>query len=263
MNDAPVAVAVVLASIGEDSGTRLITSAELLAGVSDVDSASLTITALSIASGDGSLVDNLDGTWSYALEHDEAGADIDSTCFSYTVSDGELTASSTASLELTEPNEGFRQMSLGPVVQSESNSSLEPPAIDAGSSLLLNSGIDPDHLIVSGANLLIDSASVLDISGIEFLDISGGGTNTLTLTGQDVVNIGDGNSTYTLVVDADPDSSLFANDGDRVVLLGNWTPGVQGVNPDGTSGGHYDVYTSTDVLASIAVDHDAHVTVTA
>ncbi len=277
VNDAPVAVPVVLASIGEDSGTRLITSAELLAGASDVDSALLTITALSIASGGGSLIDNLDGTWSYAPgdkhEHEDGlGHEIglghghdygDSVSFSYTVSDGELTATSTASLDLTVTSESFSQMSLGAVVQSETDSSLDPLAIDAGSSLLLNSGIDPDQLIVTGANLLIDSASFLDISGIEFLDISGSGTNTLTLTGQDVVNIGDGNSTYTLVVDADPDSSLFANDGDRVVLLGDWTPGVQGVNPDGTSGGHYDVYTSTDVLASIAIDHDAHVTVTA
>ena len=45
VNDAPAATPVTLAAIAEDSGARLITSAELLAGVTDVDGPSLSITA--------------------------------------------------------------------------------------------------------------------------------------------------------------------------------------------------------------------------
>ena len=96
-NDAPVASAIVLAAIAEDSGGRLITQAELLAGSSDVDEDTLTVTALSIASGSGSLVDNGDGTWTYnpALDDDT------SVTFNYTVSDGSLSDSSTATLDIT------------------------------------------------------------------------------------------------------------------------------------------------------------------
>ena len=59
VNDAPVTAAVTLAAIAEDSGARLITQAELLANASDVDSTVLTATGLAIASGNGTLVDNL------------------------------------------------------------------------------------------------------------------------------------------------------------------------------------------------------------
>ena len=97
VNDAPVAVPVTLAAIAEDSGTRLITQAELLAGVSDVDGPGLSITALSIQSGQGSLVNNNNGTWSYTPAlNDDTGV-----TFSYTASDGTLTASSTATLDIT------------------------------------------------------------------------------------------------------------------------------------------------------------------
>ncbi len=51
VNDAPVTTPVTLAAIAEDSGARLITQAELLAGVTDIDSANLSITALAIQSG--------------------------------------------------------------------------------------------------------------------------------------------------------------------------------------------------------------------
>src|SRR5207248_3252332 len=76
--------AITLAAITEDSGARLITQAELLANVTDVDGPSLTAAGLAIATGSGTLVDNHDGTWSYspALNDDTA------VSFSYSVTDG-------------------------------------------------------------------------------------------------------------------------------------------------------------------------------
>ncbi len=100
VNDAPVAVPVDLGSIAED-GSRLVTSAELLAGVSDVDGPPAIITALTLTSGSGTLVDNMDGTWTYTPAPDDDTA----ATFSYTASDGTASASSTATLDITPVND--------------------------------------------------------------------------------------------------------------------------------------------------------------
>ena len=63
VNDAPTAAPVNLGSVAED-GSITITAAQLLAGVTDVDSLP-TITALTLTSGNGTLVNNGNGTWTY------------------------------------------------------------------------------------------------------------------------------------------------------------------------------------------------------
>ena len=74
-NDAPTTTPVALVAIDEDSGARLITQAELLDNAADIDSPSLTATDLSIAAGNGELLDNGDGTWTYtpAADDDKIG----------------------------------------------------------------------------------------------------------------------------------------------------------------------------------------------
>ena len=101
MNDAPTTSVVVLAAISEDSGDRVITQTELLGNAADIDSVSLTATSLTIDSGNGSLIDNGDGTWTYtpALNDDSA------VSFSYTVTDGDLTAAGSATLDITPVND--------------------------------------------------------------------------------------------------------------------------------------------------------------
>ncbi|MGY3605204.1 MULTISPECIES: nidogen-like domain-containing protein [unclassified Bradyrhizobium] len=94
-DDAPVATPVTLVS-GTEDASYVVDASDLLAGVSDVDSQSLSITALSIASGGGSLVDNHNGTWTYTPAPGYAGP----VSFTYTASDGSLSASSTAYLTL-------------------------------------------------------------------------------------------------------------------------------------------------------------------
>ena len=86
VNDAPTTTAVTLAAIAEDSGGRLITQAELLGNAADVDGAALTATGLPIATGNGSLIDNGNGTWTYT----PALNDDSSVSFTYTVTDGRL-----------------------------------------------------------------------------------------------------------------------------------------------------------------------------
>ena len=58
VNDAPTTMPVTLTAIVEDSGPRTITEAELLAGASDIDSATLTVINVTIASGNGTIDDN-------------------------------------------------------------------------------------------------------------------------------------------------------------------------------------------------------------
>ncbi len=88
-----------LAPIAEDSGARLITQAELLAHTTGPG---LTAFDLAIAAGNGTLVDNLDGTWSYtpALNDD---ADVS---FSYQVTDGLASpVAATATMDITPVND--------------------------------------------------------------------------------------------------------------------------------------------------------------
>ena len=104
VNDAPTTSAVTLAAIAEDSGARIITSAELLANASDVEGAVLTISSLAIASGSGTLVDNNNGTWTYT----PAANDDTAVSFSYTISDNGAAPNSvagTATLDITPVDE--------------------------------------------------------------------------------------------------------------------------------------------------------------
>ena len=101
VNDAPVTTPVTLVAIAEDSGVRVITQAQLLGNASDVDSASLTASALAIATGSGTLVDNANGSWNYT----PALNDDTQVSFSYTVSDGSLTAAGSATLDITPVND--------------------------------------------------------------------------------------------------------------------------------------------------------------
>lgn len=97
VNDAPTTGPVTLAAIDEDSGTRLITQAELLANAGDIDSVTLTASNLTISSGGGTLVDNGNGTWSYT----PAANDDTEVSFSYTISDGSATINAVATLDIT------------------------------------------------------------------------------------------------------------------------------------------------------------------
>ena len=101
INDAPTTTPVVLIPIAEDSGIRVITQADLLANASDIDGDSLTANGLSITSGNGTLVDNGDGTWNYTPATDD---DTD-VSFSYNVSDGTLSAPGSATLDITPVND--------------------------------------------------------------------------------------------------------------------------------------------------------------
>jgi VCBS repeat-containing protein len=149
VNDAPIASPITLIPIAEDSGARTITTTQLLTGVTDIDNApaQLTITALSINSGNGTLVNNNDGTWTYtpALNDDSA------VSFNYTVSDGGLTASSTATLDITPVNDA-------PVAVNDTLTTNQNTATTYAAGQLLGNDTD-----IEGAALTI--ASVTSATG--------------------------------------------------------------------------------------------------
>src|SRR6202040_164318 len=127
--------------------------------------APLTITALSVASGDGTLVNNNDGTYTYTPATNYSGP----VSFNYTASDGTLTSSSTASL------------TLGHVDQ--------PPV---ASPVTLAAGTENVAYTIHTSDLLADVTDVdtphaaLSITALSVA--SGGGT---------LVNNNDGTYTYT------------------------------------------------------------------
>ena len=97
---APVARPVTLTA-GIEDASYIINASTLLAGVTDIDGPSVTITSVSVASGGGSVVDNHDGTFTYTPAANYNGP----VSFNYTASDGSLTSSSTASLTLAAVND--------------------------------------------------------------------------------------------------------------------------------------------------------------
>jgi len=101
--DAAPGTAPVTLAEGTEEVSYTISAATLLAGAGDIDTpqSSLSIAGVSIRSGGGSLHDNENGTWTYTPAANFSGAVV----FNYTVSDGNRTASSTASLTIANVND--------------------------------------------------------------------------------------------------------------------------------------------------------------
>jgi hypothetical protein len=84
VNDSPTTTAVVLSPLAEDSGTRVVTQANLIENAIDIDGDMLTVTGLVGTSSNGTLTDNGNGTWSYTPNTDFNGTDS----FIFEISDG-------------------------------------------------------------------------------------------------------------------------------------------------------------------------------
>jgi VCBS repeat-containing protein len=163
-NDAPIAGTVDLGSLVEE-GTRLITQAQLLTGVADVDGPSLRISSVSLSSANGSLTPNGDGTWTYT----GAPNDATSVSFSYTASDNDKSAAGTATLDLTPVNDAPAGITLARAVAAENSRAgtalgvLAALDVDSGDthtySLLNNAG---GRFAISGNTLVVANGALLD-----------------------------------------------------------------------------------------------------
>jgi uncharacterized delta-60 repeat protein/CSLREA domain-containing protein len=156
VNDSPTTTPVVLTPIAEDSGSRLITQAELIANATDIDGDPLTATNLQLASGSGSLVDNGDGTWTYT----PAADDSTGASFSYAVSDGVGgTVAGSASLDITPVNDAptTTPVVLAPIAEDSS------PRLITQAELLTNAtDVDGNPLTATNLQLASGSGSLVD-----------------------------------------------------------------------------------------------------
>ncbi|GAB6110262.1 cadherin-like domain-containing protein [Desulfomicrobium salsuginis] len=156
VNDAPVvAGSVDLGSMSED-GSLTITAAELLAHASDIDGDALSVTGLTVASGNGVLTDNGDGTWTFAPAADWNGA----VSFDYTVSDGQGgTAPATAALTVDPVNDALVVAGSVDLGSMSEDGSL---TITAAELLAHASDIDGDALSVTGLTVASGSGDLTD-----------------------------------------------------------------------------------------------------
>jgi VCBS repeat-containing protein len=154
---APVASPVTLTTGTEDT-SYTISAAALLAGVVDIDGPSLSITAVGILSGGGGIVDNHDGTFSYTPAPNYNGP----VEFSYTASDGTLSASSTATLDIANVNDA-------PVVTT--------PVTGGGAE---GSGIATVNLLNFASD--VDAGAVLHVANLVRTDAGSGFPAGVTLS---------------------------------------------------------------------------------
>ncbi len=196
VNDAPTNSAVTLAPVLEDND-RIITEAELLANASDFDGDVLSISGLSIASGNGSLTDNGDGTWTYlSVANDDAAV-----VFTYDVTDGTDRVAGSATLDIL------------PVNDAPTNSTVTLASI-----------VENSDRVIAEAELL---ANARDADG-DALNVS---ALTITSGNGTLADNGDGTWTYTPAVD-DNSNVIFSYDvtDGRETVAGSATLDVVGAN---------------------------------
>jgi T1SS-143 domain-containing protein len=173
---APTITPVTLTAIAEDSGERIITQTELLSHASDVDSPLLTAINLQMSSGVGSLIDNGNGTWTYT----PAANDDTSVSFSYTVTDGSLTAAGSATLDITPVN--------------------DPPSITATTPahLVEATSVDPGTSSASATLTLGDVDGTVTYSTGGWTNAGGGDWTRLGLYGTATLSTSTNTITYAL-----------------------------------------------------------------
>ena len=222
VNDAPVAAPVTLTAIAEDSGARVITQAELLAGVTDVDGPSLTITALGIATGGGSLVSNGNGTWTYTPALD----DDTSVTFNYTASDGSLTSSSTATMDIT-PVADFIYVPPPPFTGTGDPNDFDSLGNPLGQNLSSTATNGNDTIYGgAGADIINGGGGDDTIYGGSGGDNLGGGADGDRLFGGSGVDtIGGGNNDDRIVGGYGADNLTGNNGADTFVYLSNLDTG--------------------------------------
>ena len=154
VNDAPTASNVTLPGALEDMQVT-ITAAQLLAGAQDVDSTGLSVSSLSIASGGGTLVDHHNGTWTYTPKANFSGP----VSFNYTVTDGSLSASSSASLDVAPINDPVIASPVAlPTGREDTAITITAAQLLAGASDLDGTALTVSSLsIASGGGALTDN----------------------------------------------------------------------------------------------------------
>ncbi|XNO33645.1 tandem-95 repeat protein [Vibrio alginolyticus] len=145
---------VTLSAVEEDSDPITITTEELLSNVNIDDADTLVITNVTIESGNGTLIDNSDGSWTYIPEAD----DDTEVSFSYDIIDNDGgVINGTANLDITPVNDA--PIATNDAIQTDEDSQV---VIDV---LANDSDIEGDDLIITSASVLEEQGIVEIIDG--------------------------------------------------------------------------------------------------
>ncbi|WP_417317277.1 tandem-95 repeat protein [Emcibacter sp.] len=252
VNETPVAGAVDLGATSEDVAFTF-TAEDLLARASDVDGDVLAIIDVAVDPAYGTVTDNGDGTWTFNAVENFSGNDIP---FSFDVTDGTETVSSTATLDVTAVVDAPELHLSGALDLDASHGNYAFPedgiiTIDV-SYLSVNAGYNNSH------GYYIADADGNPIGGAVIQDnVKNGGTKTVTVDTSDYeggVSLGffiipDGDSRNAGLQDETP--VTFEN------INGVWTPVADGQPLTGASTPAY--YSNHDLNAD-GQDHfsDSH-----
>ncbi|WP_246543047.1 tandem-95 repeat protein, partial [Vibrio alginolyticus] len=145
---------VTLSAVEEDSDPITITTEELLSNVNIDDADTLVITNVTIESGNGTLIDNSDGSWTYIPEAD----DDTEVSFSYDIIDDDGgVINGTANLDITPVNDA--PIATNDAIQTDEDSLV---VIDV---LANDSDIEGDDLIITSASVPEEQGIVEIIDG--------------------------------------------------------------------------------------------------
>ncbi|EPD5140349.1 tandem-95 repeat protein, partial [Vibrio parahaemolyticus] len=153
--DKPLATTpVTLDAIEEDGGSIIITTEELLSNVDDEDKDTLSVENLIIDKGNGTLVDNSDGTWTFTPQID------DDTEVSFTfdiIDDEDLVVSGSANLDILPINDAPN--AENDVITTEEDTAVR---IDV---LVNDSDVEGDVLSIQSASVPSEQGSVDIVDG--------------------------------------------------------------------------------------------------
>ncbi|HHG3546839.1 TPA: tandem-95 repeat protein [Vibrio parahaemolyticus] len=153
--DKPLATTpVTLDAIEEDGGSIIITTEELLSNVDDEDKDTLSVENLIIDKGNGTLVDNGDGTWTFTPQID------DDTEVSFTfdiIDDEDLVVSGSANLDILPINDAPN--AENDVITTEEDTAV---TIDV---LVNDSDVEGDALSIQSASVPSEQGSVDIVNG--------------------------------------------------------------------------------------------------
>ncbi|HGF5083475.1 TPA: tandem-95 repeat protein, partial [Vibrio parahaemolyticus] len=153
--DKPLATTpVTLDAIEEDGGSIIITTEELLSNVDDEDKDTLSVENLIIDKGNGTLVDNGDGTWTFTPQID------DDTEISFTfdiIDDEDLVVSGSANLDILPINDAPN--AENDVITTEEDTAV---TIDV---LVNDSDVEGDALSIQSASVPSEQGSVDIVDG--------------------------------------------------------------------------------------------------
>ena len=186
VNDVPTASGYFATSLLED-GSIILTSSDLLAGANDVDGDALFISNVTLASGDGNLFDNGDGTWTFTPDANWNGT----SSFTYDVSDGSASISRMGDIDVIAVNDA-------PIITSNlSGTILEDTSLTITTAELLANASDADNDVLSITNVTLASGQA------------------------DLVDNGNGTWTFTPTADWNGDASISYDISDGTVTIGS------------------------------------------